>query len=193
MDVATVEKWTVEEVMALNREQAVELWKTLPAPDFGELDGEYTGHVPYGDNEEVRKAKAEFFFDESSPIGYWLGKAYKATSDLKGEGYNLWRRPGRKVERNLRFATELGVSAIDGRPSLIMYYRAFNTPMGAVDLVDEIRKLEDGLYLGIYTTKVTVPGFSTMKGGERSEVDRFALTGPIGAWVGVDDEHPERK
>ena len=191
---ARVERWTAEEAMKLGREEAIELWKTLPAPAPGEMDGEYTGYVRDGGDEQVRKAKAAFFFDEHSRLGYWMGKAYATTVGLKGEGYNRWRRPGGKVERYLRFSTEIAPSGMDGKPSLIMYYRAFNNRMGNVDLIDEIRKLDDGLYLGIYTTSVPVAGFAEVKReGERSEVEVFALTGAIGKWVGADDEGAERK
>jgi hypothetical protein len=179
------EKWTIEKVMALGREEVIELWKTLPAPDFEELTGEYTGHVPDGGDEKLRAQVAKVMFNESSALGFWLGKAYKALSPTKGEGYNCWRKPGDRVVRNLRFGTEAGTSLIDGKPALIMRYGDFKNPSGDADLTDEIRKLDDGLYLGVGTTATP--------DGKRSPPGHFALSGPIGRWLGVDDESAERK
>jgi hypothetical protein len=69
-----------------------------------------------------------------------------------------------------------------------MYYGRFNNYAGDVELIDEIRRLDDGAYLGIYTANETVLGFSTVKlGNTRSEPDIFGLSGPVGPWVGVDD------
>ena len=87
-------------------------------------------------------------YNEEGPLGYWLGKAYMPLSKTKGDGYNCWRRPGGKVDRYMRFATEMGTSLIDGKPSLIMYYGAYRHRFIPEDkentLVDEIRKLADG-------------------------------------------------
>ena len=46
MTVAQEETWTLDKVMQLTREEMTELWKTLLAPEFRELQGEYEGHVP---------------------------------------------------------------------------------------------------------------------------------------------------
>ena len=195
----TQEKWSIDQVMyEMSREAALDLWTSLPAPTLDELDGEYTGSVHDGGDPVVREAKAEFFCH--SPRGFWLGKAYQPGDDGKGagkgagkgEGHNLYRDPDGTVQRHLRFATEIGSSTVDGRPSLIMTYRAFGNEAGAMDLVDEIRCLGDGVYLGVYTCTVDLPGFSIKKPGQaRSELDLFALTGPNGPWVGVDDPQLE--
>lgn len=185
MATTRTEKWTIEKVMELNREQVIELWKECPAVDMAELDGEYTGWVPNAGDEEAQQRTAAFMFDETSIRGYWLGKAYQPLSATKGDGYNHWRRSGDKIERNLRFGTEMGISQIDGKPALMMYYGAYDNRGGERDLVDEIRKLADGFYLGM--------GAATKPDGERTPPGHFALTGPIGQWVGVDDPKAELK
>ena len=190
MRVAT-QQWTLERVMhELSREQAMELWSSLPAPDPDEVDGEYTGHVHDGGDETVRKAKHAFFY--ASKVGFWLGKAYRPASHSEGEGYNCFRQPDGSVARFRRFATELGLFRLDGRRSLLMYYRAFDNMAGDMDLIDEIRRLHEGAYICTYTGTSDVPGFATLKPGEtRTEPELFALSGPIGPWVGVDDRSLE--
>ena len=177
------ENWTEEKVLALTRDEVLELWGECPAVEMAELCGEYKGLVPNAGNEEAQKATAKHMYNEAGPLGYWLGKAYSPLSHTKGDGYNCWRRPGGKVERYMRFATEMGTSLIDGKPSLMMYYGAYRhrfVPEGKENtLVDEIRKLADGVYLGV--------GTNAMPDGSRTPPGHFALIGPIGKWVAVDD------
>jgi hypothetical protein len=66
-----------------------------------------------------------------------------------------------------------------------MHYGDFENPAGKADLTDEIRKLDEGLYLGVGTT--------ANPDGTRSHFGHFALSGPTGEWVGVDDESAELK
>ena len=80
----------------------------------------------------------------------------------------------------MRFGTEPGLSLIDGKPALIMHYGDFENPAGKADLADEIRKLDEGLYLGVGTT--------AKPDGTRVHFGHFALSGPMGEWIGVDDE-----
>jgi|TARA_B100000959_G_C14688225_1_gene503574 hypothetical protein len=187
----TAEKYTVEQVLRqMSREEAFELWQSLPAPTEGEVQGEYHGHVHDGGDPAVRAAKTEFFYH--SPCGYWLGKAYHRGAEGKGEGYNYFRQSDGSVRRYRRFATEIGPSILDGRPALIMYYRAFDNYAGKMDLVDEIRCLDDGAYLCTYTGTETVEGFCTkLPGQARTEPELFALTGPSSPWVGVNDPQKE--
>ena len=187
----TQETGSVDQIMhEMSRDAALDLWKTLAAPTPNEMHGEYTGHVHDGGDGAVREAKTKFFYD--SPCGFWLGKAYTPGGGGKGEGYNSFRETDGTVRRYRRFATEIGPSSLDGRPSLIMYYRAFHNYGGEIDVVDDVRRVADGVYLCVYTCTEEVPGFSTKKPGQaRSEPELFALTGPIGAWVGVDD--PQRE
>ncbi len=183
MTITRTQEWTAEKVMELTREEVLELWGQCPAADVTELVGEFTGLIPNAGDEEKQRRAAEVMYNEDSPIGYWLGKAYTPLNKTRGDGYNHWRRPGGKVERNMRFATEMGTSLIDAKPSLMMYYGAYrhiHVPEGRENtLIDEIRKLTDGIYLGV--------GTATLPDGSRTQPGHFVLVGPIGRWVGVDD------
>ena len=187
----TKEKPPLDRIMhEMSREAALELWRSLPAPAADEIHGEYTGHVHDGGDAAVREAKTEFFY--RSACGFWLGKAYQPGPGGNGEGYNYFREDDAAVRRYRRFATATGPSALDGRPALIMTYRAFRNYAGEMDLIDEIRRLDDGVYLCVYTGTEAVPGFSSkLAGHARSEPELFALTGPVGPWVGVDDPQSE--
>lgn len=183
----TEETWTEEKVLALTRDEVLELWGECPAVDMAELYGEYKGLVPNAGNEEAQKATAKVMYNEDGPLGYWLGKAYTPLSHSKGDGYNCWRRSGGKVDRYMRFATEMGTSLIDGKPALMMYYGAYKHRFVAAGkknaLVDEIRKLADGVYLGV--------GTSEMPDGTRTAPGHFALVGPTGKFLAADDATEE--
>lgn len=51
--IKTEENWTEEKVMALTREEVLELWGNCPAVEMAELCGEYTGLIPNAGNEEA--------------------------------------------------------------------------------------------------------------------------------------------
>ena len=125
--------------------------------------------------DQRQRAIADFMYNEGSARGYWLGKAYKPITENTGEGYNRWRFPGGDVVLNLRFATKMGSSLIDGKPAFLMYYGAFND----TTLVDELRKLDDYIYLGMGTTED--------EDGNRGDPGHFVLAGPTDDWVGVGD------
>ncbi len=189
MAIIETTQWTEERVMELTREEVLELWGKCPAVDMAELNGEYRGLIPNAGDEETQKRTAEHMYNEDGPLGYWLGKAYKPLTGTTGDGYNHWRRPGGKVERYMRFATEMGTSLIDGKPALMMYYGAYRhrfVQEGAENtLIDEIRKLADGVYLGV--------GTAEKEDGTRTPPGHFALVGAIGEWIGVDEGNEELK
>jgi hypothetical protein len=170
--------WTLEKLLSLSQAEQEALWRTLPAPSLEEMNGHYMGLGPQADNPEVQKRYAAYMFDEKSVRGAWLGKAFRPLSATMGEGYNRWRFPGGRIERNLRMATRIANSVIDGKPAYILDYPAFNQ----TTLVDELRKLDDGVYLGAATTaKAGGPNAN----GTRSRIDMFVLIGPTDEWVGA--------
>lgn len=177
-------KWTIRQLVYLTFPEFWALWKTLPAPDFYEMNGEYTGYCPDGKDLEIRKRTVEQMFTEGLNLGYWLGKAFAPKSPTKGEGYNVYRQPGEWINRYLRFGTEMSTSVWDGKPSFTMYYGQFKNRAGRVDLTDEVRKLDDGIYLGI--------GHGKTPDGHRSSPGPFILVGPVRPYIGVEDDSDER-
>lgn len=205
---------SLEQFLALPGEQYVEAWKTLPAPAFAEMDGEFSGQFPPNYNELHKQWQAENLFNENGPRGYWLGKAYKPLGQSTGEGYNVWRMPDGRVERRVRFGTHLGVSRVDGRPALLMTYASFNRAYTVdTDTVDEIRKLADGVFVGIGTHRASALldpaqqrmigvfesyGFKLADSYELHERTPalpavFVLTGPVEKCLGPDDPDAENQ
>ncbi len=165
-------QWSLEKLLALTPDEGLALWAKASPPTIQEMNGHYMGLGPDATNPAHQKGYAAFMFDEHSPRGYWLGKAFHPISATEGEGYNRWRYPNQKIVRNLRMATHLGQSLIDGKPSYILNYGAFNKST----LVDELRKIDDDIYFGAATVDAG--------GGKRSKPDFFILVGPTDAWVG---------
>jgi hypothetical protein len=176
----------LEGLQQLPQPDLIQLWEILDAPEPGELLGEYTGHLMLrGLSVEQRTWAEAWMLDESSGLGYWLGKAFDGRASGTGEGYNFWRKSEGNTERNLRFGTEFRASERDGRPALCVTYASFNNGAGKDGLVDHIRKAGPGLYLGL-ALRPDGDGLGLIPGA-----GCFVLTGPVGLWVGVDDPRAE--
>ena len=166
-------RYSLEQLLAMGGQEIIETWGALPAASLDELQGHFMGLVPNGDDPKRQAETGGRMYNENSVKGFWLGKAYRKTGDNEGEGYNRHRLPGGRIVHSNRFTTEIGPSLIDGKPSLLMYYGAFNKARPS--FVDEIRKLDDYIYLGV--------GSVLSEEGKRN-LGHFALTGPTDEWVG---------
>lgn len=176
----------VAELNRLSRHELIELFLGLQVPALEEFSGEFDGYgaayLPDLDD-----------YYRSIGLGKWLGKGYRteAHGEWAGHGYNLWGRE-EGVIRRMRFGWGLGTSMLDGRGCILMHYSAFANDFGELDLVDEIRRVADGVYLGLATTRVPSPLCPEPGGLQgRSLESTFLLVGPAGAWVGPDDRTGE--
>src|SRR5262245_58984577 len=113
-------EWSLEKLLSLTQAEQEALWRTLPAPTLKEMNGHYMGLGPQADNPAVQKSYAAYMYDEKSVRGAWQGKAFRPLTATTGEGYNRWRFPGGKIERNLRMATRVANSLIDGKPCYVL-------------------------------------------------------------------------
>lgn len=184
VELQTRQRQTLDRLLAMTQRQHLELWKTLDAPKVQDLNGEFFGVVTtLGLTPAIYSLTYDVMFNPTGISGWWLGKAFRATGETTGEGYNRWQRPGGRQERSLRFGTSDGISEIDGRPALMMRYADFENRSGAVDLRDEIRVYQDEIYLGAAHYRYS--------NGKRSDPGVFMLVGPGSPWRGVDDESAE--
>jgi hypothetical protein len=84
------------------------------------------------------------------PFKSWLSKGFRPVSESEGRGYNSFRMLGRTV-RQFPMRTLIAPSRFDGRPSYTLVYRAYRSTCGVMNMVDELRRVDQSLYLGIGT------------------------------------------
>lgn len=170
--------WDFESLYFLKYEECEAVFRSLPAPDPEEMNGEYSGHMLNYIQPRVH-ALADGVTD-------WLGKCFRPVSIIKGvtgEGYNAYRSNGVYLRGN-QLAWKIGPSRLDGQPAMLADYKYFDNDLRPSQLIDEIRKAGEGLYFGM--------GIS-----DASELEPvawkpnyFILVGPRGSWVGADKDDP---
>jgi hypothetical protein len=162
----------MHDILRLSAQELLALFRTLEAPEFEEMDGEFAALLL---SQPTRAAA--LFLRVYNPLypGHWLAKAFRPASDGRGRGYNLFRHLGRVVQR-YPMATLMAPSRYDGRPAFQLVYRAFHSYCGFIHMVDEVRRLEAGQYLGVGTL-----GFTD---AQRRIACPFLLTGPVAPYRG---------
>lgn len=163
----------------MTRDEVVALYHELEAPPFGEMHGEFAARVL--DQGDARGYLLSAFV--LNVRGRWLCKAFEPIGPTHGHGYNSFMTP-KGVKRSARMRTRLGPSKLPGdtNDAFHLEYADFNNfqrggPGGALlhTMLDEVRKISDGLYLGIGRT-----GFTEKT---RAELHPFTLEGPVAAFV----------
>ncbi|MDI6741859.1 MAG: hypothetical protein QMD11_03880 [Smithella sp.] len=193
-----------EDLMKLNRTQIMELFLLLDAPSMQEMKGEYRAALldsGYIINMFLAKLYLHFTW------GDWQHKAFEPLSQQHGQGYNTFITTQLKLYENYFVAvvmkilsvlrslfrlsnpqrlarimlnkTSIVSSVFDGRSSFQLSYRDYNT-FFANTMKDEVRKMNDNLFLGIGRLTVTFGKFNPMP---------FVLIGPPDRWVGPDIEY----
>lgn len=172
------ENWQVPHLAALNYDELTALFSELDAPAAGEMVGEYAGIDYFGQTEE---SFAEGLGRITAANGvFWLGKGIPPTEGNGASGYNRLRQPDGTVQRRDRYGVHRGVSPIDGKETLMLKYSDFDNGAGSIGFLDEIRKVNDNLFLCTGT-----PNEGTGKHGF------FFLAGPPAPFKGVDDAESE--
>ncbi|MFP4476617.1 MAG: hypothetical protein ACLFOY_13755 [Desulfatibacillaceae bacterium] len=159
----------VPELFNMPRRRIMDLWLSLDPPNFEEMDGEYAAHLlDQGDRFTNIFSNSML----SLPVlhGLWLGKAFTPADGYPGHGYNMFRSMG-NVVRKYRMKTGIVPSRFDSRPCFELHYATYRNLCGFVHMVDEVRKVGNGLYLGIGTW-----GFTEK---QRNIPLPFLLTGPM--------------
>ena len=160
----------------LSTGELLDLFKTLSAPALTDLDGEYTATLL---NQPVPLMRQVSWLGTHNPVlGNWTAKAFnggRGGDGLTGQGYNNFRTGDDDLQR-YPMLTTIAPSRYDGEPAFQLVYRAFNSLCGAVNMVDEVRTVSPGLYLGIGTY-----GFTR---GQRMVPQPFELAGPVAEYRG---------
>jgi len=154
--------------------EVLALFQTLPAPDLAEMNGEYAAELL---RHPTRLADwlSKISLSHSPVDGRWLCKSFRPVDGEQGRGYNTFRRFGR-VRQAYPMLTLIAPSRYDGKPAYQLVYRAFRSLFGAVHMVDEVRVLRPGVYLGIGTW-----GFTK---AQRHVAYPFLMQGPVAAYRG---------
>lgn len=170
----TVSTLTEPDLLAMRLKDLMALFGRLPAPSIQEMDGEFAAQLL-----AQPSALAQFIGDltVNNPLmpGRWLCKAFTPVSAEGGRGYNSFAHLGRTVRR-YPMQTLIAPSRYDGRPAYTLVYASFWSMCGAIHMVDEVRRVAPGLYLGIGTW-----GFTD---GQRQVPLPFVLRGPIAPYAG---------
>ena len=159
----------MHDVLRLSTSELLALFQTLEAPGIEEMHGEYTA-VTLRQPNVLATLSGRYGLNGPLYPGQWLSKSFRPVSDRSGRGYNSFRHFGRVVQR-FPMATLIAPSCYDHRPAFQLVYRAYHSLFGALHMVDEVRRLEAGRYLGIGTF-----GFTD---AQRRMPCPFLLTGPV--------------
>lgn len=160
------------DLLRLSTNELLQLFATLEAPEIQEMQGDYRASLLKQPN---LLAKAFGWMAVANPIRSWQSKAFRPVDDETGRGYNTFLQGG-KVVQHYPMLTLLAPSRFDGRPAYQLVYRHFESLCGDVNMVDEVRRVGPGLYLGIGTW-----GFSK---GQRRIPLPFVLEGPVAPYQG---------
>jgi len=177
--------WTVEDLKALKQDRLMELFLALPCPTMREMEGEFKGELlDTGRFWFIKKPLAHFALRSSLNKGKWLGKGFASVAENEGHGYNSYERFGR-VRHVFPMKTRIAASVFDGKDCFELDYTAYRSGAGFINMIDEVRKVNDELYLGIGTwgyfkKQRRIPFF-------------FALSGPRAPYAGIDRPHRERR
>lgn len=134
------------DVYQLSTNRLVALFSTLQAPSIEEMHGEYAASMLSQPNPLATLAGLSL----TNPLLPWQSKAFRPVNQLTGRGYNTFLL-GRKTIQLYPMHTLIASSRFDGQPAYQLVYRYFHSLCGAINMVDEIRRLDDGRYLGIGT------------------------------------------
>lgn len=82
----------------------------------------------------------------ASPSFPWEGKSFKSQNNDLGEGINRVKLLGKR--RWFPFRTRFEPSFLDGQPTFVLDYSGPGNPPFIRSIVDEVREVAPGLYMG---------------------------------------------
>lgn len=135
----------LDDLASLSLDEARKLYRQGELPSLAELDGAPKGRLLTTVGSLGPLAKKLRHIARSSRFP-WDGKSFQAKTEHVGEGINRARIFG--MRRWFRFETEVGTSAIDGKPCVVLNYDLPENPWFIRAIHDELRRVGPGLYLG---------------------------------------------
>jgi hypothetical protein len=139
-----VTAYNKQEVRRTPHGELVKIFRELPPPSLEEMDGEFLA-TGLDQSNRLRNHLGSLFVNWP---GLWLGKAFHPESSTGGKGYNFFLR-NKEILRAFPMGTYLAPSGVTSGPSYHVDYSRFHTGFITGSGRDEIRKVSDGLYLGV--------------------------------------------
>lgn len=161
-----------EDLLRFSWDELIQLFATLEAPDITEMHGEYAARL-LAQPHWLADIAGRVVLD--NPIRGWLCKAFRPVDGSTGRGYNTFQQGARVVQR-YPMHTLIAPSRFDGKPAYQLVYRHFHSACGTIHMVDEVRRVAPGIYLGLGTY-----GFTA---AQRRIAYPFLLVGPQGNYRG---------
>jgi hypothetical protein len=122
------------------------LFKEGKAPAFAEIEGDTLGGFLALKPKAGWLQKAALAITFDNPLARWTGKRFITpfAEDKTGKGVNLFKN--RIFPQRFGINTSLGMSLFDQKPCLVVTYPHF--PSSLFGLRDELRRIDDGVFLG---------------------------------------------
>lgn len=162
---------SVAELRQMPTAALLRLFQQLAAPAMQEMHGEFKASMLQQPNTLATLAG----FALENPLLPWQCKAFRPIDDKQGRGYNTFLLAGKTIQR-YPMHTLLAPSRYDGRPAYQLVYRQFHSLCADMYMVDEVRRVLPGVYLGIGTW-----GFTDK---QRRMPYPFLLEGPVADYRG---------
>lgn len=166
----TVSDEILERLKRSSTDELIVLFKTLSAPSFQEMEGEYRGYYFGADGHPISNLIWHLGANLNIISGVWQGKSFKPISDSEGYGFNTLKKSG-MIIRKWPMRTGIGPSRYDGNCVFALNYRYYYSAAGIMHMQDEIRKVNDHIFLGV--------GHWRLPTGFPMASVWFALEGPI--------------
>lgn len=122
------------------------LFKEGKAPSFDEIEGDTAGSFLALNPKAGWWRKAALAITFANPLARWKGKRFVTpfNEEKKGKGINLFQN--RLLPQRFRIDTSIEKSLFDQNPCLVVTYPHF--PSSLFGLHDELRRIDDGIFLG---------------------------------------------
>jgi hypothetical protein len=122
------------------------LFKEGKAPAFAEIEGDTLGSFLALKPKAGWWKKAALAITFDNPLARWTGKRFITpfAEDKTGKGVNLFKN--RIFPQRFGIETSIEKSLFDQKPCLVVIYPHF--PSSLFGLRDELRRIDDGVFLG---------------------------------------------
>ena len=138
---------SVKDLLRMDAAQIAALYARAATPSLQELDGDYDGTLLRAQILPLRRTIG--LAAVNRPWLPWKGKVFFRTPGARGKGGNRWAT-WRSARTIWPFETAVVPSRFGGGPALLVDYDVPGNPLWLRrGVFDELKKLDDGLYLGM--------------------------------------------